>query len=302
MTKITITTSSFGKYNTKPMEFLKKEGLEISLNPYGRKLTADDVVELCSNATGIIAGTETLDRDVIEQLKDLKVISRCGVGLDSVDLNAAKELNIKVFNTPDGPTIAVAELTVGLMINLLRKTVPMNSSLKKDDKWKKLMGNLVFGKKVGIVGFGRIGKKVAGLLSAFGCEIKYADPFIKADIPGFEQLPLEKLLSWSDMVSIHVSAGKEIIGEKEINLMKKGSWLINISRGGVVDEDALHEALGSGYLSGAALDVFAEEPYKGPLKKLDNVILTPHIGSYAMESRVQMEMQAAENLIKGLKQ
>ncbi|MFC1621037.1 phosphoglycerate dehydrogenase [Candidatus Omnitrophota bacterium] len=300
MMKIAVTTSSFGKYDKKPLRLLEDRGIEVLLNSYGRKLKKEEAIEICKDATGIIAGTETLDRDVMMQLKKVRVISRCGVGLDSLDLNAAKELDIKVFNTPDGPTIAVAELTIGLILNLLRKISLMDFGLKTSGTWKKLMGNLLAGKNIGIVGFGRIGRKVAELLKALGCIIRYADPFLEDGIMGFKQASLDDLLSWSDIVLIHVSSGKEIIGKKEIELMKQGSYLLNISRGGVVNEDVLYNALASGQLSGAALDVFKEEPYKGPLKKLDNVILTPHIGSYAIEARVEMEKQAVENLLKGL--
>lgn len=300
MRKVIITTTSFGEYDIEPIDILEKAGFETILNPYGRKLKKDEVVDLCKDATGIIAGTETLDAEVMEKLTKLKVISRCGSGLANVDLDTAKRLDIKVFNTPDAPIVAVAELTVGLILNLLRKVCWMDKNLR-NEQWEKMMGNLLNKKKVGIKGLGRIGKKVAELLRPFGCEIAYADPFVDDGLLGIKRLSFDDLLGWADIITIHVSVKDRLVGEKEFRLMKKGAWLVNTSRGGVVDEKVLYEHLKNGYLAGAALDVFEEEPYAGPIKELDNVIVTPHIGSYAKETRVKMEREAVENLIKGLR-
>lgn len=302
MRKIIITTTSFGEFDKEPIHILESAGFETLLNPYKRKLEKGEIVELCKDATGIIAGTETLDADVLERLaqSSLKIISRCGAGLDNVNLDAAKNLGIKVFNTPNAPTLAVAELTVGLILGLLRKTSLMDREIR-NGVWKKRMGNLLYEKRVGIIGFGRIGKKVAELLKPFGCMIAYTDPFIKDEYSGIKHLSIEDLLKWVDIVTIHASTKEKLLSEKEMKLLKKGTWLVNVSRGGVVDETILYEYLKNDYLSGAALDVFEEEPYAGPLKELENIIVTPHIGSYAKESRVKMEMEAVENLLKGLK-
>lgn len=309
--KVTITATSFGKCDKEPLNLLEKSGLKVVLNPYGRTLKGNEIIELCEGATGIIAGTEILDVDTLECLtktysqssvlspQSLKVISRCGAGLDNVDVNMANRLGIKVFNTPDAPTLAVAELTIGLMLNLLRKISQMDNELRRG-QWDKKMGNILSGKRVGIKGFGRIGKKVAELLKPFDCEIAYADPFVEDGLLGLRRLSLGDLLKWADIVTIHIGVRERLIGEKELQLMKKGAWLVNTSRGGVVDEDALCEALENRHLAGAALDVFEQEPYAGPLRELDNVILTPHIGSYAKEARIKMEIQAVGNLLKGL--
>lgn len=299
MPRVTVTTTSFGKYDRKPLEFLENNGCEVVFNSFGRILKRDEIVELCKDTVGIVAGTEQIDAGVIEKLHYLKVISRCGTGIDNVDISAATKRGIKVFNTPDAPTLAVAELTLGLMLNLLRNISRMDNELRSG-LWDKKMGNLLSGKRVGIKGFGRIGKKVAALLKPFGCEIAYADPFVEDGLLGLCRLSLEDLLKWADIVTIHVGVHERLIGEKEFQLMKKGAWLINTSRGGVIDEPVLYEYLKNGYLSGAALDVFEQEPYAGPLKDLNNVILTPHIGSYAKEARTAMEMESVENLIRGL--
>ena len=299
MSKIAITTTTFGEYNKEPLNILDRNGFQVQSNPYQRKLRKDEVIKLCKGAVGIIAGTETLDVDIMETLTTLKVISRCGTGTDNVALVDAERMGIKVFNTPDSPTSAVAELTVGLMINLLRNVSLMEKELRMG-QWKKRMGNLLSEKRIGIKGFGRIGKKVAELLKPFGCEIAYADPFVEDGLLGLQRLSLKELLCWADLVTIHVGVNEKLIGEEEFKCMKDGAIIINTSRGGVVDESALYENLKNGHLAGAALDVFEEEPYSGPLKELGNIILTPHIGSYARNTRVEMEGQAVENLLKGL--
>ena len=302
--KITITTTSFATFDDQPLRLLKDSGFEVVLNPRGRKLTGDEVVELAADTMGLIAGTESLDKATLEKLPLLKVISRCGAGMDNVDLEAAEKLNIKVFNTPFGPTLAVAELTVGLILDLLRKTTLMDREMRAGI-WKKRMGNLLSGKRVGIIGFGRIGQKTAALLRAFGCKAGYYD---KLRIKGLKDLKIKRmkmdeLLRESDIIAILISGKyeKPLLNDKELEMMKKGAWLVNVARGGVVDEEALLKALKGGRLTGAALDVFEKEPYNGSLKELDNIILTPHIGSYAKEARVEMEMQAAKNLIEGIK-
>lgn len=306
--KVFITTSSFAKGDSKPLEMLKKAGLEISMNPFGRNLKKEEILELCNGAVGIIAGTEVYAATVLEILSQpsalspqpcLKVISRCGAGIDNVDIAAAKRLGVEVFNTPDAPTLAVAELAVGLILSLLRKVCCMDALVRKGE-WKKMMGNQLSGKTIGIIGFGRIGRKTAELLKLLGCNILFYDLATETAQEGCERVSLQDLLGRSDIVTLHLSSKTKIIGADEMRLMKPGAWLVNLSRGGVIDEEALYLALMEGRLSGAALDVFEQEPYTGPLKELANVILTPHIGSYAKEPRIEMELQAVENLLRGL--
>ena len=300
--KVAITTTSFAQDGSALFNLLEKNGLEVIRNTFGRKLDKKEILEVCEGCIGIIAGTEIYDADVLKGLQGLKVISRCGTGTENIDIDTANSLGIKIFNTPEAPTLAVAELTIALILNLLRKINQMDSYIK-NDKWEKLTGNLLSGKKVGIIGFGRIGQKVAELISIFGTEIAYHDVKSKSSYVKCIRKEFKEILSWADIITLHLSVSKEdcpIIGDKELNLIKTGGWLINVSRGSVVDEKALYYALKSNRLSGAALDVFEREPYRGPLTELNNVILTPHIGSYAMESRIRMEKEAVENLIKGL--
>lgn len=297
--KICISTTSFAEYDDSYLERCRKKGFEIVLNPHGRKVSADELVVLAKDAEGLIAGTEPITEKVLLKLPKLKVISRCGAGIENVDAEAMNRLGLKLFSTPDAPTLSVAELTIGLMLNLLRKINVMDKDVKSGG-WNKLMGNLLAKKNIGIIGFGRIGKKVAELVNAFQCRIVYYDPHIKEKVGDYKSTSLSELLKCSEIVSIHAATEERLLGKKELSLMKQGSFLVNVSRGEVIDEKALYESLINGHLSGAALDVFEEEPYNGPLKRLDNVILTPHIGSYSKEARISMEREAVNNLLKGL--
>jgi D-3-phosphoglycerate dehydrogenase len=289
----------------KPLSILRENGIEIVPNPYNRKLTPEEVLTLAADCDGIVAGVELLDERVLKNLPRLKCISRVGVGLESVDMKAAESLGILVRNTPDGPTRAVAELTIGMAFALLRR-IPQADRNIRNGIWKKEMGSILLGKTAGIIGLGNIGKEVAGLFLALGCEVIANDP--KPDLAWLEQYPvsmvkLDDLLAGSDLVCLHLSftsKGKPLIGEEQLALMKPTAVLINLARGEVIDEDALYEALSNGRLAGAALDVFSAEPYKGRLIYLDNVVLTPHLGSYAREARLNMEIQAVENLLEGL--
>jgi len=247
----------------------------------------------------LIAGLETLDDEVMSQL-DLKVISRCGAGMSNVDLVAAKKHGITVCNAPDGPTNAVAELTLGCLLDLLRMIPQMNSDLH-EGQWVKRVGGELKGKTVLIIGFGRIGKRLAELLVPFGVKILVVDPYIEKVEGSIQLLKLKEALPLADIVSLHVSGDECLLGEAEFGLMKKGVLLMNAGRGNLIDEGALIEALEKEIVAGAWMDVFVEEPYKGDLIKFPQVILTPHVGSYTGETRKSMEMEAAENLIAALK-
>jgi D-3-phosphoglycerate dehydrogenase len=303
MRNILITTSSFAVDNPGLLTRFENMGLQIILNPYGRKLTEAEVSELIQQhqPLGMIAGIEPLTQQVLDKAQNLKVISRCGIGMDSVDLVAAKNLGIVVTNTPDGPTIAVAELTLGMILSLLRRIHISDAGIRRGD-WLRPMGNLLHGKTVGLIGCGRIGYYLTKLLSSFGATVLGCDPVCKRS-EYCVLVTLNELFFQSDIVTLHIPYNKEnhyFINKERILSMKKGALLINAARGGIVDEDALYDALVSGHLSGAALDCFEQEPYTGPLKNLDNVLLTGHIGSYAKEGRAMMEKQAVENLLREL--
>lgn len=304
--KILTSPSSFGQVGNEPVELLLQNGYEVINNPYGRKLTEDEVIELAADCIGIVAGVEPLTARVMDALPKLKCISRVGIGMDSVDLKYAAEKGIIVTNTPDGPTRAVAELTLAMTLSLLRK-IPQAHADLKNKVWKKQVGNLFLNKVVGVVGLGRIGKLVSQLFRGIGNPVIGYDPYADtawATDNGVELVDFDTLLTKADVVTIHVPGnedGSAVIGAKEIDLMKTGTFLVNISRGGIVDENALYNALSANKLTGAAIDVFSSEPYSGPLCDLDNVVLTPHLGSYAEEGKLLMEIDAVKNLINALK-
>jgi D-3-phosphoglycerate dehydrogenase len=301
--KILISPSSFGQCGDKPIRMLEERGFEVIINPYGRKLTEEETIELGKNCLGIVAGVENYNCKVLGELSSLRVISRVGVGIDAIDLECAKEKEIIIRNTPDGPTRAVAELTLALVMNLLRK-VSLSDRRIRNGVWKKEIGNLIQNKVVGIIGLGRIGKAVAEIFKALGAKITAYDLYPDYDWAKAEDVNLvdmNTLLTKSDIITLHLPrTEKPLFTTKEFELMKDSAYLINIARGGVVDEEALFNALNKGLIKGAAVDVFMKEPYDGKLKELDNVILTPHLGSYACESKLQMEIDAVINLLEEL--
>jgi D-3-phosphoglycerate dehydrogenase / 2-oxoglutarate reductase len=304
MENILVTTTSFGEQTPDLLMTLENSDFRVILNPYKRKLTEAEAVALIAEfkPIGMIAGVEPLTRSVLQSSASLKVVSRCGIGLDSVDLEAASELGIVVTNTPDAPTVPVAELTVGLILSLLRGIAISDAGIRRGE-WVRPMGHLLRDKTVGVIGCGRVGARVAKFLSIFECRVVGYDPMVKSsDL--FEATTLEALLNHSDIVSLHLPYTEEthhLLNSSRLNAMKYGSFLVNAARGGLVDEKALYECLQSGHLGGAALDCFEQEPYIGPLRNMVNVVLTGHIGSYAKEGRAIMEQQAVENLLRELK-
>lgn len=299
---VAISTSSFGRYDRTPLELLEERGWEIRLNPHGRRLTAEEVTLLLDGATALIAGTEPLTRDVLAAATDLRVISRCGVGLDNVDRPAAADLGIEVTATSFAHVDAVAELTLAGLLALLRRVAEADRSVR-DGRWTKPMGRLLRRKTVGLVGLGRTGQAFARLLRPFDVRLLATDPMADADAAtdlGAELLSLEDLLAQADVVSLHLPYSPDVhhlLDAEALGRMKEGAYLVNCARGGLVDEAALAAALGPGRLAGACLDVFEHEPYEGPLAASDRTLLTTHIGSYAIESRVAMEIEAVENLL-----
>lgn len=304
--KILTSPSSMGQVGPQPFEILKSNGFEIINNPFGRKLTEEEVIELAQDCIGIVAGVETLNARVMDALPKLKCISRVGVGMDSVDLDYAKQKGIIVVNTPDGPTRAVAELTLGMTLSLIRRIPQADASLKQHI-WKKQTGNLIFEKQIGIIGLGRIGRMVSELFRGIGNPVIGYDLYPDYDWAAKNNVQiktLEEVLETSDIISLHVPGNKDkspVIGKNELELMKNGVYLVNISRGGVVDEEALCVALEKKKIAGAAIDVFMNEPYDGQLCDFENVVLTPHLGSYAEEGKLQMEIDAVKNIVENLK-
>lgn len=303
MSKVLITTSSFSLGNFAQAKSLHDAGISLEMNPHGRRLSEDEVAELvATDVIAILAGLEPLTDRVLSNAKSLRVIARCGTGLDSVDLQAASRLGIDVFNTPDAPTQAVAELTIAHMLNSLRHISTTDSNMRSG-KWTPTMGSLLATKTVGLIGVGRIGSAVAKLAQAFGARVIGFDPVVSSH-NSVELLSLDEVLNQADIVSLHVPINDQthhIVNASAISRMKPGSIVVNVSRGGLIDESALHDALKSQHLSGAALDCFEDEPYSGPLLQLPGVHVTAHMGSYARETRDLMEVEASTNLVNGLR-
>lgn len=303
MSKVLITTSSFSLGNFAQAKSLHDAGISLEMNPHGRRLSEDEVAELvATDVIAILAGLEPLTDRVLSNAKSLRVIARCGTGLDSVDLQAASRLGIDVFNTPDAPTQAVAELTIAHMLNSLRHISTTDSNMRSG-KWTPTMGSLLATKTVGLIGVGRIGSAVAKLAQAFGARVIGFDPVVSSH-NSVELLSLDEVLNQADIVSLHIPINDQthhILNASTISRMKPGSIVVNVSRGGLIDESALHDALKSQHLSGAALDCFEDEPYSGPLLQMPGVYVTAHMGSYARETRDLMEVEASTNLVNGLR-
>jgi D-3-phosphoglycerate dehydrogenase len=302
MIPIFISTSRFDPENFDIAGGEHRSHLSPTFNPHGRKLTEEEVSEfLSAGVVGLIAGLEPLTRNVLARATDLRVIARVGTGLDSVDLTAAQDLGITVVNTPDATTDAVAELTLGHILNTLRGVASADRNIRAGS-WSPLMGRLLKGKTVGIIGFGRIGRRVAQLVDAFGARVVLTDPTVD-QASDSRWRTLRALCTESDIISLHVpfsSENQHIIGAEELSAMKQGTILVNVARGGLIDESALRKALDTNHLW-AAIDCFAEEPYLGDLRTSERITMTAHMGSYATETRTLMEREAVSALVREFK-
>lgn len=259
----------------------------------------------------VIRSSTKLTADIIEAADRLKVIGRAGIGVDNVDLETATKKGVVVMNTPEGNTITTAEHTISMMLALARR-IPQASESVKSGRWekKKFMGTEVFNKTLGIIGIGRIGKIVADRATGLHMNVIAYDPFISQETIsklGVELVPLDELLRRSDFITVHTPKTKEtidLIDKKAFEKMKNGVYIINCARGGIINEKALYDAIVSGKVAGAALDVFTEEPPKdNPLLELEQVICTPHLGASTEEAQVNVAIAIAEQvtdfLLKG---
>jgi D-3-phosphoglycerate dehydrogenase / 2-oxoglutarate reductase len=305
--KVLITTVPFGQNNRLPIELLETAGVECIINPLNKKLTEKELASMVSGVDLIIAGTEIISDFVMDKAKNLKMISRVGIGLDGVDLLAAKKRGIKVSYTPDAPAPAVAELTIGLLITLLRSVHVSNMQMHQG-KWSRFFGKRIANTTIGIIGLGRIGSRVLNRLAVFGTprllvnDIS-ADPELDRKFK-LEWVDKETIYKESDVISLHVpltAATKNMITEKELSMMRDDAILINTCRGGVINEVDLYNVMNSGHLSGAAIDVFEEEPYFGRLNEIERCILTAHMGSMSVDCRTRMEIEATEEAVRFLK-
>lgn len=304
--KVLITALSFGRFAPEPRRLLEDAGFHLIWNERGRPLTEDEMVEAVAGADALLVGTDPVTRRVIEAAQRLKIIAKHGVGLDNVDVQAARGRGILVTTTPGANDEAVADLTFGLLLAVTRH-IPRADTLVRSGGWGRLMGVEVWGKTLGIVGFGRVGQAVARRARGFDMRILAYDVVDRSDEAnriGATLVGFEDLLKESDFVTLHVPLNRStrhLLDEAALSLMKPSCYLVNASRGGVVDEDALYRALVQGRLAGAALDVYEREPPSGsPLLGLSNVVFTPHLGAATYESNLRMGVAAARSIIQVL--
>ncbi len=294
----------------KAIEKLRSAGFEVIIKEYPSE---DELVKLIKDADAIIVRSKPrVTRRVIEAAEKLRVIGRAGVGIDNIDLEAAKEKGITVLNTPGAPSRSVAELAIGLMLAVARKIAFADRKMR-EGVWakKQCMGFELRGKVLGVIGMGRIGREVARIAYyGFGMKIIYYDARGKMeDVErelGAKYRELNDVLREADIVTLHVPllpSTRHLINEERLKLMKPSTILINTARGGVVDTEALIKALSNGWIAGAGLDVYEEEPLPKdhPLTKFDNVVLTPHIGSTTIEAQERAGVQIAEKIIEFFK-
>jgi D-3-phosphoglycerate dehydrogenase len=306
LSKVLITTVPFGDKNRLPLDLLEKAGIEYLINPHKTKLTEDQLADIVSDFDVIIAGTEPITEKVLTRASKLKLISRVGIGLDSVNLIAADKRGVRVSYTPDAPAPAVAELTLGLILTLLRSVHTSNSQMHQG-KWQRTFGRRLTKVVVGIIGLGRIGTHLLRCVKGFGKLQLLANDILPSDELsqefGLKWVTKEQIYIEADVISLHLpltSLTKNMIRREQLLSMKRNAMIINTSRGGIINESDLYDVMVNGHLSGAAIDVFEDEPYAGKLAQIERCLLTAHMGSMSIDCRSQMEVEATEEVIRFL--
>jgi len=306
--KILSISKPFGRISKDPLKVLSEIDHELISVPFEQVISEEDLVHMVKGMDGIIVGVDLVTERVIEAADKLKVIAKHGVGVDNIDIAAATKKGIAVTNAPGSNTDAVADLAIGLMLAIARK-VPYAHHTTIEGNWYRIFGTEIYKKCLGIIGLGAIGKAVARRAMGFDMEILAFDVYPDYEFAKkyrIKFVSFEELLQRSDFISLHVnlsSATRGLISEKKLKMMKKGAYLINTARGAVVNGKALYKALTEGWIAGAALDAFEEEPPKKnyELFKLENLIATPHMGAYTDEAVRNMGMAAARNVVDVLK-
>jgi len=301
--RVVSTSPTFGYYVPEPVEYLKARGFEVTLAPQGKKWSEADLIEAAKEYDAMVVGIEKITAPVVQASKKLRIITKHGAGVDNIDVKTASGRGIVVTSAPGANSDAVADLTIGLFLSLARE-IPFADRSVREGKWPRLAGVQMNEKTLGIIGLGQIGKKVAKRALGFDMKVFVYDVIQDeafAQQTGIRYVPLDELLTQSDFISIHVPlipSTHRLIGERELGLMKKHAFIVNISRGNIVDEEALCRSLKEGKIRGAALDVFSQEPPVGsPLLFLNNVILTPHMGGYTLEALRDTGMICVRNIV-----
>lgn len=296
------TSPSFAKYSQEPRHLLAAQGIECIDLP--ADLTEDGFIERAQNVQAAIVAFTPITARVLDALPELRLICKHGVGVDNIDVDAARERGVTVCNVPGANRHAVADFAFALLLSLAR-SIPHADRLTRTGEWPRLFGAGVHGKTLGIVGLGNIGREVARRASGFDMQVLAYDPFpapgIEAQL-GVELCALDDLCARSDFISLHVgldASTRHLIDARALTLMKPSAMLINAARGGIVDEDALHVALRDRRIAGAALDAFEQEPpYGSALLELDSVIATSHIAGYTEDALTALSLSCVENVLR----
>jgi D-3-phosphoglycerate dehydrogenase len=302
--RVLIATRSFGSTSQKPWHVLADAGVEVVKADMKGELTEERLIDWLKDIDGAVVGVVPMTARVMENSPRLKVVSMHGVGVDHIDLEAAARLGIVIANCPGANDQAVADLAVGLMIAIARNIPPADRALR-DQQWGRYSGSELWGKTLGLIGYGRIGRGVAKRALGFDMQVLVYDPYIQAEQIGLMGVrltaSLKEVIQSADFLSLHAALTDEtraMIGEAELRAMKPTAYLINTARGGLLDESALHKALQEKWIAGAALDVFVDEPPLGsPLLGLENIVVTPHVGAHTQQAIERMGVMAAQNVI-----
>jgi len=302
--RILVTTAPFGEIDPQPIRLLEQHNLPFMMNPLGRRLKEEELAELIEDYEVLIAGTEPITERVLKRASNLRLIARVGIGLDSVALQVAREMGIAVTYTPDAPSAAVAELTIGQMLALLRRTMAADRGMRQG-VWHRWIGRRLGQLTVGVIGVGRVGQRVIRHLQGWSPLRILANDLVVDDnlsrLNGCVWTDRETILCEADVVTLHVPLTpqtRNMIGERELEMMKPDAILINMARGGIVDETALAVALRNRANFSAAVDVFTQEPYGGELAGLENCLLSCHMGSATRDCRLRMETEATEEVVR----
>jgi D-3-phosphoglycerate dehydrogenase len=303
--RLLVSTVPFCRFDKAPRAWLDEAGIEVVENPVGRRLKEDEIADMIGGYDYLIAGTEPVTDRVLSRADRLKLIVRVGIGLDSVDLAAARARGVAVSYTPDAPSPGVSELTIGLMLALLRQTHIADRTLHAGG-WDRLMGRRLAEVTVGVIGVGRIGKRVIrhlregfpGVRLMANDLVPDQDFATKYDVIWAEK---DAIYRHADVITLHMPLTprtRDMMGAAEFAVMKPDAVLVNTARGGIVNEAALAAALREGGISGAAVDAFVEEPYSGALAGIDHCILTCHMGSMTQDCRTRMEREATQEVLR----
>lgn len=306
--EVLITTPSFGRQSNAPWKALEDAGVAVRRPNAAHPLTAAQLAEEARSLPALIVGLDVVDESVFAALPSLKVVAKHGVGVDNIDLSAARAAGVRVVNAPGANAGAVADLTLGAMLSIARQLPAAHRSML-EGRWETFPGVELRDRTLGILGFGRIGQGVAQRAKAFGMDVVAYDPYVPEKVmteAGVEAAGLDEVVATADFLTLHLPGdpgAAPLLDAARMDSMKRGAFLINAARGGLVDERHLVELLTAGHLAGAALDAFAQEPlgHAHPLLSAGNVLLTPHIGAYTDRANAAMGTAVANDVARVLR-